>query len=60
MFISQLIRNILGVRDVCRFSPTCSEYAKNQIDKNGVFVGVQRSIARILNCQPFFVLRNNI
>jgi len=37
----------------CRFEPTCSEYAKQAIEKYGVFRGVGMGIWRILRCQPF-------
>lgn len=36
----------------CRFEPTCSEYAKQAIEKYGVFRGVGMGIWRILRCQP--------
>lgn len=53
-FISALLKNILGVNRMCRFSPTCSEYVKNEISKNGVVSGLQKSAIRVLRCQPFF------
>jgi uncharacterized protein len=52
-FVSMALKNILGVNGMCRFSPTCSEYAKIAINKNGVFAGLQKSAIRILRCQPF-------
>lgn len=36
----------------CRFSPTCSEYARLAILHHGVGRGVFLAIARILRCQP--------
>lgn len=53
MLISGFLKNILGVSKVCRYSPTCSEYAKKTIEKEGVFRGVKKSAMRILRCQPF-------
>ena len=38
---------------VCRYHPTCSEYAAQCIRKYGVFVGVALGIRRILRCNPF-------
>jgi len=52
-FISTALKNIFGVSKMCRFSPTCSEYAKLTINKEGVFVGLRKSALRILKCQPF-------
>tara|TARA_B100000676_G_C17330097_1_gene460963 strand:- start:150 stop:407 length:258 start_codon:yes stop_codon:yes gene_type:complete len=37
----------------CRYSPTCSEYAKQAIDKYGIVYGVLLSLKRILRCQPW-------
>ena len=37
----------------CRYSPTCSEYAKQAIDKYGIAYGVLLSLKRILRCQPW-------
>ncbi|KAA3602072.1 MAG: membrane protein insertion efficiency factor YidD [Candidatus Scalindua sp. AMX11] len=37
----------------CRFSPSCSQYAIDAIEKRGIFVGVLKGIWRILRCNPF-------
>ena len=39
----------------CRFTPTCSEYARQAFLKRGFFVGLILSIGRIFRCQPFSV-----
>jgi len=52
-FVSATLKNILGVPKMCRFSPTCSEYAKIAINKEGILTGLQKSTIRILRCQPF-------
>jgi len=52
-FISAILKNILGIDKMCRLSPTCSEYAKGAIIKEGVFKGLHKSTIRILRCQPF-------
>ena len=38
---------------ICRYHPSCSEYAAQCIIKHGVFVGVALGIRRILRCNPF-------
>ena len=53
-FISATLKNILGIDRMCRFSPTCSEYAKQTIAQKGIFEGLGKSMIRILRCQPFF------
>ncbi|MBQ7112509.1 MAG: membrane protein insertion efficiency factor YidD [Thermoguttaceae bacterium] len=37
----------------CRFTPTCSQYCLLAIQKYGVFVGVLKTVWRILRCHPF-------
>ncbi len=42
----------LSSHKMCRFTPTCSEYAKQAITKYGVLKGLFLSIKRILKCHP--------
>jgi putative membrane protein insertion efficiency factor len=37
----------------CRFEPTCSEYARQAVEKYGSVKGTWMGIKRILRCQPF-------
>lgn len=37
----------------CRFTPTCSEYAKQAILKHGVLKGTQLSAKRFAKCHPW-------
>jgi len=37
---------------VCRFYPSCSDYALMSIEKYGVIKGLFKSIWRILRCNP--------
>ncbi len=53
-FVSTSIKSILGIDRMCKFSPTCSEYAKMTIQKDGIFHGLVKSAARVLKCQPYF------
>ena len=39
--------------DACIYTPTCSEYAMEAIQKHGVIKGVGLAIWRILRCNPF-------
>lgn len=58
-FVSVMLKNILGVSRMCRFDPTCSEYAKRAIQKDGIFWGLRKSAVRILKCQPFIKYGRN-
>ncbi|MBR1388712.1 MAG: membrane protein insertion efficiency factor YidD [Prevotella sp.] len=37
----------------CRFTPTCSEYAKQALRKHGPVKGLYLAIWRILRCNPW-------
>ena len=37
----------------CKFTPTCSEYTKEAIEKYGALRGTFKGIKRILRCNPF-------
>ena len=37
----------------CRHEPTCSEYAKQQVQARGAIVGSLLGIKRILSCHPW-------
>ena len=37
----------------CRFVPTCSEYAREAIERYGALRGMWMSLRRLLRCHPF-------
>lgn len=37
----------------CRFTPTCSEYALQAIEKYGALKGSWLAVKRIVRCNPF-------
>ena len=45
------ISPLLGTN--CRFSPTCSEYAKDAITRYGALRGGRLTVKRILKCHPW-------
>lgn len=49
-FISIILKNILGVNNMCKFSPTCSEYTKQMIKQHG-FSGILLGAKRIGECR---------
>jgi hypothetical protein len=46
------ISPIIGGRAACRFTPTCSEYAKQAIEKHGILRGGWMGVRRIARCRP--------
>jgi len=38
---------------MCRFSPTCSQYAIEAIERHGILRGSAYAVWRILRCHPF-------
>lgn len=55
--ISPGLHQLFGINSGCRFSETCSDYAKSSILKHGVFKGSAMSFVRILKCQPYYTER---
>ena len=50
---SPLLKQLLGVKVQCRYSPTCSEYTKQKVSQDGVVKGLLAGAMRISHCQPF-------
>ena len=51
-FYQAAISPAFGGRAVCRFTPTCSEYAKQAIEKHGAWRGAWMAVRRISRCRP--------
>ncbi len=43
----------LHAHSMCRYTPTCSNYAVAAIETYGAWKGIILSIKRILRCRPF-------
>jgi len=37
----------------CRYTPTCSEYAVEAVERYGVLKGTALALKRLLSCNPF-------
>jgi putative membrane protein insertion efficiency factor len=37
----------------CRFTPSCSQYAREVISKHGAWCGTWLSIKRVIRCNPW-------
>lgn len=52
-FISPVIHAIGGPGSGCRFTPTCSEYFLQAVERHGLFKGGWLGTYRILRCNPW-------
>lgn len=52
-FIDPKLKKKLHVKRICRYSPTCSEYAVAAIKKHGAPKGIILASYRLLRCNPF-------
>jgi len=46
-----LVRPLLGMN--CRFYPSCSDYAKEAIDRQGAIAGSWLAARRVCRCHPY-------
>ncbi len=37
----------------CRYTPSCSEYSKQAIEKYGVLKGIWKGLIRVMRCNPY-------
>ncbi len=44
---------LIPLGKTCRFTPTCSEFAYQAIDRYGILYGSWLAIGRILRCHPW-------
>ncbi len=47
----KLVSPLLPAR--CRFSPSCSAYGALALQKYGPFIGLYRTLRRVLRCHPW-------
>lgn len=52
-FHGYIARALLLTDKVCRFTPTCSQYTYEAVEKYGVFRGLWKGLLRILRCHPW-------
>ena len=55
LFLIRLYRRYISpmLGPHCRYTPTCSQYAIEAIEKYGALKGGWLALRRILRCQPF-------
>jgi len=53
IFHTTIARQLFLTDKVCRFTPTCSEYTYQAVEKYGVIRGLFLGLKRIIRCHPF-------
>jgi len=55
IFVITLYQKILSpwLPPTCRFTPSCSQYAKDALKKHGAVHGFFLAVKRLLKCHPF-------
>ncbi|MFE7798589.1 membrane protein insertion efficiency factor YidD [Nocardia sp. NPDC057440] len=55
IFVIELYRTYVSPTrmPVCRFTPTCSEYAVTALRTRGLFVGLVLTVVRLAKCAPW-------
>lgn len=53
VLISPLWHLLAGPGAGCRFTPTCSEYAREALREHGLWRGGWLAVRRVLRCHPF-------
>ncbi len=48
-----ILKSLWLVDSACRFTPTCSEYTYQAIDRYGIIYGSLLGLKRILRCHPW-------
>lgn len=49
----QRVRRALRLPSSCRFTPSCSQYMKEAIERRGIIKGSLLGVRRILCCHPW-------
>lgn len=52
-FHGTIARQFFLTDKVCRFTPTCSQYTYEAIEKYGVVKGIFKGLARVVRCHPW-------
>jgi uncharacterized protein len=50
--ISPALHDLMGTDKICKFEPSCSEYARDAIIKYGKTKGTIKALGRLARCNP--------
>ena len=50
--ISPVLHDAAGRKNICRYEPSCSEYAKQAVQEYGSVKGTAMAAARLARCNP--------
>jgi putative membrane protein insertion efficiency factor len=52
-FDTGIVRRLYLTDKVCRFTPTCSEYTYQAVERYGIIYGLWLGFRRIVRCHPW-------
>lgn len=52
-FHGAILKQLFLTDKVCRFTPTCSQYTYQAVEKYGALKGLFLGLKRIIRCHPF-------
>ena len=54
LIVITFVKKIMGIPNgICKYYPSCSEYAKENIKKKPLFIALFWIVVRVLKCNPF-------
>ena len=53
LVVSPTLHTLAGPMGGCRFTPTCSEYAAQALQRHGLWVGARLALVRLCRCHPW-------
>lgn len=59
VFLSPMLKSLVGVRSNCLYTKSCSSYAKDAILQKGVIIGSYFALLRIFSCQRLIHLKGS-
>ena len=57
VFLSTILKSIVGTNKFCRFEESCSAYTKRAIRQEGLIRSLYMGLVRLAKCQPFYPIR---
>jgi uncharacterized protein len=53
LFLRPMLHYFSGPEGLCRYTPSCSNYCLEAVERHGVWKGLWMGLRRILRCHPW-------